>query len=214
MNHAVPASVSFSVLAASASATLFSQNANQASAYIADATSHVGGEVADDFVLAADASIGSIRFWGGYFDSNVPYADDFTVRIYERTGAGLPGAELLTTTLSSLVRTDTGVDAFGIDEYMYEADLDTAFSATAGVEYMISILNSGGDLNTDTSWVWETGDTNPAATVGTALTPVGGGPWQVERFADMAFELLAVPTPGTIVLAGCTCIFASRRRRK
>ncbi|MCH2222910.1 MAG: hypothetical protein MK097_21705, partial [Dechloromonas sp.] len=135
MKQALVASALIAGVTASASASLFAQNPNGSNGLFADSTGDAPlQQIADDFVLTANATVGAVTFWGGYFNDNNAYADDFTVKIYEDS-AGEPGAELLSTTLSNLVRTDTGTDLFGVDEYRYEADLTTVFNATAGVSY-------------------------------------------------------------------------------
>ncbi len=95
-----------------------------------------------------------IVMWGGYFPNNVPIAvDDFDVLVHS-DAAGIPGAVICTETgMAATSRVDTGIDLFGVDEYLVTLDLAVACNLADGT-YWIEIYNNTGAGD---DWFWETG---------------------------------------------------------
>lgn len=130
------------------------------------ATPGIGSRCADDFRVTDGTSLSSLCWYGFYFDFNsgtrcgVPSgdsADQFVVTIYD-DASGLPGNSISgPTTLSTVTKTDTGVDLNYLQNpvrrFKYEATLPAAVAVSPGTCYWIEIVNhtSGQCL-----WLWET----------------------------------------------------------
>ena len=159
-----------------------------------------GFRAADDFVLSSNATISDINFWGQL----VSGSDDFTFTFYADNG-GKPGTVLLAT--------DGTVSTTVISPVLnaYTVDLSSAFTATAGTTYWLSIFNQGPQTN----WAWD-GSVVP----GTSRQESNASPntWASTTNFNLAFELegtRSVPEPGSIalVLAGLFGLGFSRSRR-
>ncbi|MCH8823961.1 MAG: PEP-CTERM sorting domain-containing protein [Planctomycetes bacterium] len=195
---------------ANAGLVLYSQLPDQANGWFADSSgSNANFRHADSFSLGSAATIGQIEFWGAYLPANMAVPDNFTINIFA-DDLGLPGNALLTTSLSNLTRTDTGVDFFGFDEYMYTAELTTFFAADAGTTYWFSITNDTG-LGPDGTWFWETGF---GADGLNAQSSDFGASWHNNQ-GDLAFVLKTpVPAPGALALLGISGLVCGRSRRR
>lgn len=185
---------------------LLEQLPNFANAYFSDYSGNFPDqELADNFTLSSANTINQITFWGVYYPSNSP-SDNFTVNIYADSGSNLPGA-LLSSQPITTSRTDTGVDAFGVDFYEYTASLSSPFAAAGGTQYWISVVNSAG--NPASSWGWGTGngDANGAYSLDST------GSWnQLGESLAVRLENV-VPAPSSLALAGLMGLGAMRRRR-
>jgi MYXO-CTERM domain-containing protein len=189
---------------------VFSQLPDGINGYFADSTgSFPAQRVADDFSLGAGTTIRSLTFWGGYFphQASIP-DDDFTLTLYS-DGGGIPGGVIHSTSLSALSRTDTGIDLFGTDEYIYNANLTTPVAVSGSTTYFLSITNNTGLGAFGASWFWETGTGHGLLT----FSADGGGTWSAFG-GDQAFILSskAVPAPGAIALLGLVGLVSRRRR--
>lgn len=173
---------------------------------------------ADNFTLAADQTIGSVRWWGNGDDFGLPNLQNFTqftVTLHQRLGSGLPGAiiyqEAFATANTNPV--DSGLLSFNNTKiWQQTAALTTPQTLPAG-QYMLSIGVSGYVDNQGSIWFWNTslqGDDF------IAFDSYNGSGWQpfTTPPLDLSFELLAVPEPSFAAgaLVGGV-VFASRRRR-
>jgi hypothetical protein len=148
---------------------------------------------ADDFVLATDAIITDVHWWG---ESNSG-GNDFRFTFYA-DGGGVPGT-VLHTSLGSLFASTVNVGS-GFDPVsFYSSILGSPFSASAGTSYWLSVFNQAGDA----SWRWLTAD---ASGNGAALGVIPGPPWSHTPL-NMAFQLTTVPEPASLALlcAGLAC---------
>ncbi|WP_417850571.1 PEP-CTERM sorting domain-containing protein [Thalassoglobus sp.] len=116
----------------------------------------------DDFVLSADSTLRSIEWSGIYWADNTPQAvDNFSVRIYDFSGANPGGFPLTTINVGNNVnRTDSGEDfslgSYSSDIFSYSANI-TPIALTAG-RYVLSIYNDTSvDNNDDWFWSYKTG---------------------------------------------------------
>ncbi|MEZ5313619.1 MAG: hypothetical protein R2862_08200 [Thermoanaerobaculia bacterium] len=216
---------------------LLVQAPNQSNGLFSDANCAACGtgqqSIAEDFVLAADATIGQIVMWGGYFPGNqIPNpADSFTV-IFHSDSASLPGGSVASETLVPTSAVTTGVTLFGVSELEIVFDI-TPVALTAGTYWVEIFTNStgttdqffwevgnldgtNGRLNNAFSFsapgaAWNTG--NPVADVAVVLCPAA-----VVVVPDES--ILAIPTLGTIglvtmvLLLLATGVFLMARRRQ
>lgn len=176
----------------------------------------------DDFTLASNSSITSVRWWGlseGRIFDDLRNFDQYTLEIFDgvSTSAGpLPGARLWSTTFapSSLSITATGRKSptSGAAEHLYQANLASAVSLTAGKAYILAIsarcINASGD-----AWQWQDGEFFGGHGANFSYAT---GTWTSFEDTDSAFELVGtvVPAPSTAaVLLTLAAMPAGRRAR-
>jgi hypothetical protein len=159
--------------------------------------------VADDFQFPQNTLLGSLNWWGGYFNPP-PGPDNFTIRLYTDIG-GQPGWRVSGFTLGSITKQPTAnfVNPGLYPEFRYSANLLSPFEAQAGVRYWLSIVNPPRDI-----WLWEAS--------ASALNPgvqrsFDGVTWQ-PYFDNTAFELVGVPEPDVRSLVMAGILIAARRR--
>jgi hypothetical protein len=205
------AGLAVGLLAGTSSAQIIIMQApNQVNGLFADTT--FPQSMADDFVLGGDASLGMLTWYGGYFPSNTTVPDDFAIRIHGDSG-GLPDGGAAFLNLGGVTpdsRTDTGIDLFGVDEYMYTFDLG-GVNLGAGV-YWLEIYNN--TSQNDDNWFWETGDLDPVGGRADAAFAVEtpGVNW-LSTPGDQAFTIEVVPAPASLALLGLAIFCGVRRRR-
>ncbi|MCK4941501.1 hypothetical protein KAS45_05360, partial [candidate division WOR-3 bacterium] len=91
-------------------------------------------EFCDNFDLAADATIDSVIWWGGYWNGTPAPPLDFWIKIYPDSGGG--NGPMQTPIYSERVSyTETLISA--VDQYYYYEATIPPFAATAGVTYYI-----------------------------------------------------------------------------
>ena len=110
------------------------------------------------FILTRSQTISALRIWGVYDPDNSPGAHDDMTVLFHEDGAGLPGAVIASAFDVPTVRTDTGVDEYGLDVYVLTLTLSRPVSLGAGT-YLVEVYNNTED-NSD-SFVWESGDLDP-----------------------------------------------------
>lgn len=173
--------------------------------------SHDGGQqFADSFSLAGGGVINQVTFWGGAYNHAAFGA--FSVSFFADS-AGLPGAQLASTTGSPTPLVVGPSDGYGTDQPLNEFTMNIpSFTAAAGVTYWFSAADSGGGYN----FVWTPAGYNDAAYR-------SGGPWNSYANngarSSQAFELSnvsgGVPEPATwaLMLLGFGAIGLTARRR-
>lgn len=175
---------------------------------------------ADNFVLAADATINTVRWWGlseGVSHTNLSNFDTFTIEFW--TGRTLPNGNIRPLDLiSATTIEDDETDATatgrsstsGALEYMHEATLNESVSLLAGETYWISISARSIDPSADV-WQWQDSDDYDTRS---SSYDYGQSRWLVLEDTDSAFELIAVPSPGTGVMLAMSGMLAQRRRNR
>jgi len=177
---------------------LFQQNPDNLSAYW---SYNPGQQMADNFSISAGGSITEVKWWGHYGND---MTDDFTIRFYS-DNSGSPDTLLAT---HHIVSADEKT-AISPTTYAYDAELTSAFTATAGTAYWISILNgSSGD------WGWFSSNQTGLL----AMRPTDNDTWAGLPKGDLSFELdgttTEVPEPTTMLLLGLGLIGLAGARRK
>jgi hypothetical protein len=171
--------------------------------------------VADDFLIAAGATITDVHWKGFYGDSSIPAVDDFQILIYADNGSGLPtplGTELLSAPAGSLTRALTGeTNSIGDLVFEYSAVIP-AFVAAPGTTYWLEIF----DGISDARWFWS------GVPGGTDATTAFGSTWFVHTITfEHTFQLTddfatgAVPEASTLAVwsvLGSLGLFAAKRK--
>lgn len=172
-------------------------------------------QVADDFMLAADYEIGTIKWWGFYNADNPPAAEMMRIRFYgARPSDGLPddGNILYETSVQDHARTWTGrIVATGIGprEYLFQTVLPTPVLLEGGTKFWLEIVQVG-DLSTTFRWEFSVSDQNGMAASNSnvpawhSTTPTG----------DSAFQLITIPEPTSFALLGTGLAVLVLRRGK
>ncbi|RLE20556.1 MAG: hypothetical protein DRJ65_17970 [Acidobacteria bacterium] len=179
------------------------QAPNQVSGVFSDEDCDICGQpqvLAENFTVIT-AGMGfdleQIVIWGGYFDDNIPLAvDDFDVLVHS-DAAGIPGAVVCTeTSIVPTSRTDTGVDLFGVDEYIVTLDLAVACSLADGT-YWIEIYNNTAAGSSTNDWFWELGNVDGVnGTSGGAYAfEAPGATWNLDGAQDFAVQLNGTVVP-------------------
>lgn len=173
---------------------------------------------ADDFTLAQTATIDRLRWWGmSDFrqTGGLSNFSAFTIELFEANGAGtLPGTLVRSQTfLPALTApTATGRVAFdtGAIEFRHDVTLASPVELLGGRKYFLAVsatpINLAGD-----SWMWQDGLFVNGAS---ALMQWNVTPWTVFIDTDSAFEVIAIPAPGSAAaFVGVGALAACRRRR-
>jgi hypothetical protein len=174
---------------------------------------------ADNFTLGADTSITSVRWWGlseGVSHTDLSNFDSFTIEFWTNrmvpNGNIRPRELILSTTLNvkETNTTETGrAGASGALEYVHEAALGEAVELLGGEIYWVSISASSIDPSAD---VWQWQDSDDFDTLSSSFD-YGQNRWVVLEDTDSAFELIAVPSPGSVGVLAMGGLLAQRRRR-
>jgi hypothetical protein len=172
---------------------------------------------ADDFMLTAGDTIGTIKWWGFYNADNPPATETMRIRFYgARPGDGLPddGNILYETSVQDHTRTWTGrLIAVGDlpREYLFQSALPTPVWLDAGTKYWLEIVQMG-DLATYFRWENSSAQLNGHAFINDITLD-----WRATlpgSTADSAFQLIAVPEPAVSVLFGLVSAAGFLRRGK
>ncbi|MFG0307173.1 MAG: hypothetical protein ACF8Q5_13260 [Phycisphaerales bacterium JB040] len=174
----------------------------------------------DDFTLDADASIGSVVWWGqssGDFANDLSNFTSFTVEFYSaRTTAG---GELRPTrnpfasetfAIGDVAMEATGrVASHGGLEHRFGVDLGSAVDLSGGEVYFFSISAAHVDPSLD-AFQWSDAE---------EVNGYGGSwsytdeQWQMFQDTDSAFQLISVPAPGAMGVLGVGVAVLGRRTR-
>ncbi|MHA7811784.1 MAG: DUF7901 domain-containing protein [Phycisphaerales bacterium] len=175
---------------------------------------------ADNFVLTSDSTIDAVRWWGlseGVSHTDLSNFDTFTIEFW--TNRTIPNGnirplDLIASTTIAFAQTNataTGRSApSGAIEYMHEATLGDGVDLIAGETYWISISARSIDPQAD---VWQWQDSDNFDTLSSSFS-YAQNRWVVLEDTDSAFELIAVPSPGTGALLLPGCLLVQRRRRR
>ncbi len=151
-------------------------------------------QTADDFLLAGDATLTDVHWWGLYTGDPDPAPNDnFSIRLFEDDSGQPANAPFVDGAAVDLQRTLADFDdAFSRNVYEYWAFLPTAVELLGGQTYYLSIINEpSADI-----WQWHRSSDNGSGfkrfEATSAWTPIN------ER---VAFEL-TVPEPSTLALLG------------
>ncbi len=157
-----------------------------------------GQQIADNFQLAADETIGEITWFGGYNLSDVATVDrPFKLRIFDDSG-GAPATDPFFEDIVSVAGVDTGFDnQDGKNIFQYTAVI-VPVVLNAGTEYWVSVLEND---STTGNWFWQA--SNPVEGEKIGFRSNDGVAWST--FSDstrneMAFFLSAtdyIPDPPT-----------------
>lgn len=174
---------------------------------------------ADNFTLDADASISSVRWWGlteGISHTDLSNFDSFTIEFWtNRTvpNGNIRPLDLIATTtidLADVLTNETGRAApSGALEYMHEAELTNPVALHSDAIYWISISARSIDPRADV-WQWQDSDLSDTRS---SSFDYGQNRWVVLEDTDSAFELIAVPTPGSMGILILGGLMTQRRRR-
>lgn len=169
--------------------------ANSNAEYISSTLDNFGAQpgyrVADNFSLAAGATISDVHWWG---ESNSG-GDDFTFTFFS-DNTGIPGSVLLSTS-GTLTKSTVNVGSAWDPVTFYSSDLAVPFAGAAGTTYWLSIFNGASNA----SWLWLKAD---APGDGAWVQQNGNQTWSALNdmaINDMAFQL-TVPEPATLALLG------------
>ncbi|MDX2116562.1 MAG: hypothetical protein SFY96_00080 [Planctomycetota bacterium] len=159
----------------------------------------------DDFMLASNASLGKVRWWGlseGRIFDDLRNFNQYTLEIFEgvATASGpLPGVRLWSQSFApaglSIAATGRASPSSGAAEYRYEATLSSPINLTGGKSYILAIsarcINASGD-----AWQWQ--DSEFFGGHGANFS-YAAGTWTAFQDTDSAFELIGtvVPAPST-----------------
>lgn len=179
------------------------QAPNQVTGIFSDEDCDICGQpqvLADNFTVIT-AGMGfdleQIVIWGGYYSDNIPLAvDDFDVLVHS-DAAGSPSTVICSETgMAASSRVDTGIDLFGVDEYMVTLDLATACNLTDGT-YWIEIYNNTAAGSSSNDWFWERGNVDGVnGTVGSAFaSQAPGTTWILDATQDFAVQLNGTVVP-------------------
>lgn len=173
---------------------------------------------ADSFTLQAGANtITDIHWWGVYTD-NVAKDDNFTIVIYDTSGAAfLPGNSVSPINSFNESRSDTGLDLFGaLDIYSYSVFIDP-ITLNFGETYWLEVLNNTTPNEQGWAWAWVTSQLDGDH----AYWQSNNGEYWAPTFDNLAFNLTndaaPVPEPSTFLLLGGGLAglgFVVRRRKK
>jgi len=156
--------------------------------------------LADDFVLAAPATIHRVRWWGFYHMDNPPDEEEFRVSVYgARTSDGLPDETNVLVEQSFLDPTRTGTGwsipvPVGPEEKLFDVELSSPWQLPANTPLWLEVTQIG-DQETAFRWEFSLADQTGFA----FINPLTVDWWHTQSITgDTAFQLIGVPEPGTL----------------
>ena len=159
-----------------------------------------GNQMADDFTLAAPATVRSV-VWRGVFvdDTDVTYPFTFDLVLYGSTAGNLPNtANVLSATTVTITSagdyTDTGIDTQGFPRNVYEFRANmTPTALAAATTYWFSPLGDSAGV-----FYWGTAFANDAAASRTDVAGNGACTGEIPPAADYT----DAPTCGDVYVSG------------
>ena len=158
-----------------------------------------GGQVADNFTLAADVELTGITWWGSY-EGSPTGNQDFKVRLFSDV-SGSPDTSWFNEYSYNGIGVDSGMDdLFGADIFQYDLSI-ASLSLTAG-SYYISVVHDdiATDVNSLIDWYWL-----ESASGDNWARGIDGQSWNLQLAnVDLAYrltgEVASVPEPATLTL--------------
>ena len=153
---------------------------------------------AEDFTLASTTTLTDVHFWTIEDAASAGFSGSIEYAFYADAGGlpspGAPAFEAGT----GLTRVSTGNVVFGFDEYDYSFKV-APFTATGGTTYWLALHNGPIGNDSRAEVYWETTSANSSASGSEEILPRAGDGWSSPG-AEHAFQLAAVPEPGTVAL--------------
>ena len=171
-----------------ATVTVFAQEPQQGGIGVGSdlaPTNSVFQQIGDNFQISHDTEVVSVRWWGVYFGDNV-VSDDFKIRFFLNSGAGLPYTyPIFSVPAPAVTRTLAGFqNASSWDVYEYVVQLPAPYAVSASSLRYLSIVNNTPDGN----WIWHASDPNPSF-FRKSFDPPDSQPWVQASNPDLAFRL-------------------------
>jgi hypothetical protein len=167
----------------------------------------------DDFTLGSATDITRVTWVGGYFNTAVQAPiNSFELQFWS-DAAGQPGSSLMDYVIPGTAGESYLEDNGGASIYSYAADLGSAFQASAGTQYWLSIV---ANVDFPPQWGWESGTGGDGVAYQSFFGAAGQAP------TDMAFTLCGTgssvtpePSSGGLLCLGLlgAGLLAARIRR-
>lgn len=168
-------------------------------------------QTADDFLLAANAAVSGLVWWGSYSeDPGTLPPDEFFVRVSAGDGTGRPAVDPMAEFTQTLTPTLTSLaDSLGFAVYRYEMTLPKALPLPGGTAFFLSIVNQFDINDPRANWYWLLSDD-----VGANYFRAGSkDTWATDMTGNFSFAINAgaptsAPLPGTLslLLSGLTAL--------
>ncbi len=161
---------------------------------------------AEDFTLAAGATLTGIRFWS--LEAGTPYRGSISWSITQDGGSG-PGAAIAGGIESSVMRTALGA-YLGLQEFRNDFTLQAPLALGPGSYWLVLHNGAPGNLGDPNEFLWESA--NPNGTRSGVERFANAGPWTTNG-TEHAFQISAVAEPAQVLLLmiGMTLLVCLKR---
>lgn len=163
---------------------------------------------ADDFSLAAGASITGLSFWS--LEADGAYRGSISWSILSDANGAPGGTVIASGTESSIARTGLG-SWLGLDEFRNDFSLATPLALEAGTYWLVLHNGAASDTGDPNEFLWETSALN-GSTPGMEMLD-SGAPWS-SNFNEHAFQVSAVPEPASVLMLAAGLMLAGWIRRR
>jgi hypothetical protein len=164
---------------------------------------------AEDFTLAAGATVTAIRFWSLELDNAYRGSISWSITA---DGAGGPGAVLAAGVASSLIRSASG-SYLGLQEFRNDFALNVPLTLGPGSYWLVLHNGAPGNLGDPNEFLWESAAANGSrpGVESFALPAV----W-TSNGTEHAFQVSAVPEPARVMMLmiGMTLLVCLKRRNE